>query len=69
MLTVKLDSDIEKRLNELCEATGRSKSFYVHEALEAFFAERDDYLLAIKVLDNDEPTIGLEELRRELDHE
>lgn len=66
MVTVRLDPELEARLDELAEATGRSKSFYVREALQEFLDDRADYLLAISLLEKDEPTIGLEELRQAL---
>lgn len=66
MLTVRLDPELEDRLNELSEATGRSKSYYVRQAIEEFLEDRADYLLAIAALEQNEPTIGLDELRREL---
>lgn len=36
MLTVRLDPDLERRQNELAEATGCSKSHYVRLAIEGF---------------------------------
>lgn len=66
MLTVRLDPELESRLNELAEATGRSKSHYVRQALEEFLEDRADYLLAISILEKNEPTVGIAELRREL---
>ena len=66
MLTVRLEPELEARLNELAEATGRSKSHYVRLALEEFLEDRADYLLAISLLEKNEPTIGINELRREL---
>ena len=66
MLTVRLDPELKARLDELAEATGRSKSHYVRQALEEFLEDRADYLLAVSLLEKNEPTIGLDELRREL---
>lgn len=66
MLTVRLGSELEERLNELAEATGRSKSHYVRQAVAEFIEDRADYLLAIALLEKREPTIGLDELRRKL---
>jgi len=66
MLTVRLEPELEARLNELAEATGRSKSHYVRQALEEFLEDRADYLLAISLLERNEPTIGINELRHEL---
>jgi len=64
-LTVRLGPELEARLNELAEATGRSKSHYVRQALEEFLEDRADYLLAISVLERNEPTTGINELRHE----
>lgn len=66
MLTVRLDFELEARLNELAKATGRSKSYYVRQALEEFLEDRADYLLAISLLEKNEPTMGIDELRHEL---
>ncbi len=66
MLTVRLDPELEARLDELAEATGRSKSHYVRQALEEFLGDRADYLLAISLLEKKDPTTSLDELRREL---
>lgn len=66
MLTVRIESEVEAQLNELAEATGRSKSYYVRQAIQEFLEDRADYLLAIALLERDEPTMGIEDLRREL---
>lgn len=66
MLTVRLEPELEARLNELAEATGRSKSHYVRQALEEFLEDSADYLLAISLLEKNEPTIGINELRHKL---
>lgn len=66
MLTVRLEPELKARLDELAEATGRSKSHYVRQALEEFLEDRADYLLAISLLEKNDPTIGLDELRLEL---
>ncbi|MEX2534352.1 MAG: ribbon-helix-helix domain-containing protein [Trueperaceae bacterium] len=66
MLTVRLEPELEARLNELAEATGRSKSHYVRQAIEEFLEDRGDNLMAISLLEKNEPTVGIDELRREL---
>lgn len=63
---VRLDAELEDRLNELVEATGRSRSYYVRQALEEFLEDRADYLLALSMLEKNEPTMGIDELRRKL---
>lgn len=65
-MTVRLNPELEAQLNELAEATGRSKSHYVRQAIEEFLEDRADYLLALALLEKEEPTIGIDELRREL---
>jgi RHH-type rel operon transcriptional repressor/antitoxin RelB len=57
---------MEKELEQLAAATGRSKSFYVKEALAAYLEERGDYLLALAALERDEPRTSLADVRREL---
>ncbi len=51
MLAVRLDPVIELKLNRLSQETGRSKSYYVKQALESFLEEREDCLLAHAVLE------------------
>lgn len=51
VLAVRLDPTLEDRLNRLAQETGRSKSHYVKQALQGFLEEREDYLLALAVLE------------------
>lgn len=50
MLTVSLPETIERRLDRLARATGRTKSFYVREALLRYLDEVEDTLEAEKTL-------------------
>jgi RHH-type rel operon transcriptional repressor/antitoxin RelB len=43
MLSVRLNSDLEKKLDQLSIKTNRSKSFYVKQALENYLNDMDDY--------------------------
>ena len=43
MLSVRLNSDLEEKLEQLSIKTNRSKSFYVKQALENYLSEMDDY--------------------------
>lgn len=45
MLAVRLNLDTERRLSHLARETGRSKSYYVRQAIEDFLENREDYLL------------------------
>lgn len=66
MLAVRLDSDTENRLTHLARETGRSKSHYVKQAIESFLEDREDYLLALSVLERNKPRISLADMRKEL---
>lgn len=66
VLSVRLDPEQDAALDELAKETGRSKSFYVREALASFLEDRSDYLLAIAALEKQEPTISAADLRRKL---
>ena len=50
MLAIRLDPEIEKRLTRLAEETGRTKTFYVREAILEHLDEIEDAQLAAKRL-------------------
>ena len=52
MLAVRLDKDLEKRLERLAEKTGRTKTFYAREAMEAHLDDLEDFYLAEERLRN-----------------
>ncbi len=66
MLGIRLESELEKKLESLARETGRSKSFYAREAIRQYLEDREDYLRAIAALERREPTITLDELERRL---
>jgi len=66
MITVRLDPEMEERPKRLAEETGRSKSFYVKQAIENYLEDREDYMLALSVLEKNEPRKTITEVRREL---
>jgi RHH-type rel operon transcriptional repressor/antitoxin RelB len=66
MLAVRLDPDVEAELTKLAAETGRSKSYYVKEALAEYLLDRADYLRAIAVLERQEPRTSLANVRAEL---
>jgi RHH-type rel operon transcriptional repressor/antitoxin RelB len=66
MLAVRLDPSLEDKLSNLARETGRTKSFYVKQAIENFLEEREEYLLALTVLERNEPRKSLAEVRKEL---
>ena len=69
MLGIRLDPELERRLNDLAKKTGRSKSYYAREAIRQFLEDREDYLLGLSALEKKGPRITLEDLERELDLE
>ncbi|MBA3576752.1 MAG: TraY domain-containing protein [Sphingomonas sp.] len=46
MLAVRLDEDIEGRLERLAAKTGRTKTFYARAAIEAHLDDLEDFYLA-----------------------
>lgn len=70
MLAVRLPAEIENRLQHLAEMTGRSKTFYVKEAVLKHLDEMEDIFLADQALkafrESGEPMVGLSELEHEL---
>lgn len=46
MLAVRLNSDTERRLEALAARTGRTKTFYAREAIEAHLDDLEDFYMA-----------------------
>ena len=46
MLAVRLEKDLEERLERLAAKTGRTKTFYAREAIEAHLDDLEDFYLA-----------------------
>ena len=70
MLSVRLPEELEQRLEALAKATGRSKTYYVREALIAKLEDMEDVYMAEMVLERiasgEEKTTPLAEVEREL---
>ena len=66
MLGIRLDLELEEKLESLAKETGRSKSYYAREAIRQFLEDREDYLKGIAALERREPTITREELERRI---
>jgi RHH-type rel operon transcriptional repressor/antitoxin RelB len=66
MLAIRLPQTIEKRLEKLARQTGRTKTYYVREAILEHLAELEDLYLAEDRLDRirsgEERTIPLKEV-------
>lgn len=69
-LTVRLPEDLDRRLSELAEKTGRTKTYYVKEALEEKLDELEDLYIAEHRLEQPEgPRWSLEQLENKEDVE
>lgn len=66
MLAIRLPKEIEERLEELARKTGRSKSYYVRQAILEHLDDLEDYYLAVERLEQNLPGIPLDELERRL---
>jgi RHH-type rel operon transcriptional repressor/antitoxin RelB len=60
------DPELEERLENLAKSTGRSKSFYVREAITEYLQEREDYLLGIARLEEGGKRFTLAEVEKKL---
>ena len=66
MLAVRLPEKLENQLENLALQTGRSKSYYVREAIAEYLSDREDYLIAVARLEKKNPQIYIEEMKRRL---
>lgn len=67
MLSIRLDSETQKRIDNLAKATKRPKSFFVKEALANYLDDLEDYYEAMKRKNSsDRELISFEELKEAL---
>jgi RHH-type rel operon transcriptional repressor/antitoxin RelB len=70
MIAIRFKHNEEQRLDALAKRTGRTKTFYVREAVETYLDDIEDYYLAKKIsakIDSGEmKTYSLEEVEKEL---
>ena len=45
-MNVRIDEELDRRLDALAKRTGRTKSFYAVEAIKEFLEDQEDYFLA-----------------------
>ena len=69
-LSIRLDDELAARLERLARLTGRSKSFYVKQAIENHLEDLEDLYaaqqVAKRVAEGRERLIPLEQVEREL---
>jgi RHH-type rel operon transcriptional repressor/antitoxin RelB len=66
MLALRLNAEIEKRLDRLAKRTGRTKSYYAREAIMEHLDDLEDTYLALQRLENPGKTYSAKEVKREL---
>jgi RHH-type transcriptional regulator, rel operon repressor / antitoxin RelB len=68
MLAVRLEKELEDRLERLASRTGRTKTFYARAAIEAHLDDLEDFYLAEERLRHfrDEDAVSLEDLKADL---
>lgn len=73
MLTVRLPEEVQARLTRLAETTGRTKSYYVREAILAHLDNMEDLYLAeqrlIDIRAGRSNTVALEDIMQRYDLE
>ena len=66
MIAIRLPKDLEARLDRLAKETGRTKTYYVREAITEHLSELEDMYLAERVLERvragTESTVQLEDM-------
>lgn len=69
MLAVRLPEEIEKRLQKLAAKTGRTRSYYVREAVIEHLEDLEDTYLAVERLKTPAKRWTLDEIERGVDVE
>ena len=71
--SIRLEQDVEKRLDFLARQTGRTKAFYLREIITRGLEDLEDYYLAADVLERvrkgEEEILSSAEVRRSLELE
>jgi RHH-type rel operon transcriptional repressor/antitoxin RelB len=66
-ISVRLDDETARALEDLAKATDRPKTYFVEKALESYLAEYADYQVAFdRLRDKDDPIISSADLRKRI---
>lgn len=69
--SIRLESEVEQRLDFLATQTGRTKAFYLRELIARGIEDLEDYYLAADVLESvrkgEEEILSSDEVRRALE--
>lgn len=66
MATLRLSKELEDRLNQLAEITGRTKTFYIRMLVEEHIDELEDRYIAEQRMENPTKRLSSQEMRQEL---
>jgi len=69
MIAVRMPPDVEARLDNLARRTGRTKTYYVREAVMEYLGDLEDLYLAeeeLRAIKAGARTYGLDEVRKDL---
>ncbi len=64
--SVRLDGETERCLGELARRTGRTKTWYIREAIKEYLDEWDEYHLALSRLEREKGEVDIADVRRRL---
>ena len=68
--SIRLDDEIEQRLERLSSETGRTKAFYLRELIERGLDDLEDYYLGQEVVERlrkgEEHTFTIDEVEKDL---
>ncbi len=67
MIAIRLPDEIEKRLDLLAKKTGRTKTYYVREAVIDHLEELEDIYLSLDRLEKPTKRWSLDDLEKEID--
>ena len=65
-ISIRLGDDIEKRLTDLAKITGRTKSYYVREAVIEKLEDLEDIYIAERRLEKPSRIWTMEEVEKEI---
>ncbi len=66
MTSIRLDHDIEDRLNHLARVTGRTKSYYLRKLIAENLDDLEDQFLAEQRLETSNERVGIAQMRDRL---
>lgn len=63
LVAVRLEQELNTRLDKLAKSTGRSKSFYIQQAIARFIEDMEDTFIAIERLETPGQRYSMDEVR------